>query len=259
MHEALHPHVRRRITVTQYIAEFGRLPTNHKGPDYRPPARCPFCVQHLSIVGDKSNKTDGHFAHRPKGGFCPSKKPAGKPYLELTPRASNPAAGRALRADFKRTWQLHYRHLESIVPALHYREFLALLDLSERWRIWEYAKLDLGHIPYVFIVLADFPPASGRLNPDGSFMRRLWLRFLYDSSLRHIEDLWIRPAAPRALYRVTYTAPARAAAPGLKDLLKSTPLKIDTSFIAPGAPSKPVDTWLEGIVNNWFATHWPGI
>jgi len=259
MHEALHPHSRGRLTVTEYVREFGRLPTNHKGPDTRPPARCPFCEQPLSVVGDKSANTDGHFSHKPRGGFCPSKKPAGKPYLELTPRAPDPAAGQALRAAFKATWQLHYCKLESLVPALHWKEFIKLLELADQWRIWEYAGLGLGHVPYVFIVLADFPPAGGQVDKSGNPKRRYWLRFIYDSTLRHIEDLWIRPGAPRPLYRVTYDAPATGRPPGLKDLRKSTPLTIDTTFLAAPAPPRVLEAWLQTGVETWFARHWQDV
>jgi hypothetical protein len=86
-----------------------------------------------------------------------------------------------------------------------------------------------------------------------------WLRFFYDSTLRHIEDLWIRPGAPRPLYRVTYDAPPSGRAPGLKDLRKSTRLRIDTTFLAAPSPPKALETWLEEKVESWFARHWPDV
>lgn len=258
MHEALHPLTRQRVSTVKYLADFGRLPLGHKGPDTRPPAYCPFCLQPLAIVGGKSPGTDAHFAHKRNSGFCASKEPAGKPYLELAPRKANPQAGLAQMGRFKATWQLHLAKLESLVPALDFREFLELLSTADRWRIWEYSNLSLGHVPYVLIALADFSPATSRRNPAGTAMRALWLRFLYDSSMRHVEDLWIRPSTPPALFRVSYKVPARGAIPTQTHLLKSTPILIDTTFLTPTSPPATA-AWLVAVVEGWFTKNWPSV
>lgn len=255
MHEALHPITGKKITVAQYVRDIGRLPVGHKGSDPRPPATCPFCHQTMSVVGDKSDNTVGHFSHKPKSGFCPSKEPAGKPYLELSPRMSNPIAGKVLKSNFRGNWVRHYRHLESLVPALHFKEFLALLELAEKWRVWEYAGLAEAQVPYVFLALADFTPASGQFSA-GSPKRKYWLRFMYDSPIRRMEDLWISPSKVPSLHRVSYKPPLGAGRPSTKDLLKSSLLNPDYAFLgSPTTPSAPLP-WLVTAVEDWFNKNW---
>lgn len=254
MFEAIHPSRSSLIDIPAYLREFGRIPLGHKGPDPRQPARCPYCKQSLGIVGGKTESTSGHFSHKRNSGFCPSKLPAGRPYLDLAPRIPNPLEALALKREFRMHWQLHYRKLEDLIPRLHLDEFLELLCLAERYRIWEYARLIEGHIPYVFLTLADFSPKSGRRDAKGNPERRLWLRFLYDSTVAHVEDLWIRPAAPPELYRVSYVPPARGV-PGPKHLLKNTPLAIDTTFLSATPP--PIPPYVIGKVDSWFAANWP--
>lgn len=256
MHEALHPRTGRKVTVHTYLNEFGRLETDHKGPDPRPAALCPFCREPMSPRADKRNSTSGHFAHRPNSGFCPSKEPTGRPYLDLTPRRPDRARSLSLRIQFKASWQRHYRRLESIVPRLHVAEFLSLMSLADRWRIWEYVDLHLGHTPYVLVTLADFSPRTGR-RTGGTPNRDYWFRFIYEASFRHIEDIWIRPPNSPKLYCLTYSPPRGAAAPTGRHLLRDDPIDLDATFLT--SPFFPVATYVESKVLDWFTANWPDV
>lgn len=259
MHEALHPDHDYKVDVSAYLRDFGRLPLGHKGPDPRKPPRCPFCSQGLSVVGDKNGaSTTGHFAHKPRGGFCPSKERAGQPYLDLWPRQPDPLSSLNLRTEFKATWQQQLKQLEEMVACLDHREFLDLLALADKHRIWEYANLQAGHVPYVLVALADFAPETGRQDKDGTPLRKLWLRFFYDSTLRHLEDLWIRPATPPALFRVSYMPKPRGGIPDSKSLLKSTPIEISSWFLTrPVVPATP--RWLIDKVEDWLSKTWADV
>lgn len=259
MHEALHPNHDYKVDVSAYLRDFGRLPLGHKGPESRRPPRCPFCGQDLSVIGDKNGQsTTGHFAHKPRSDFCPSKVPAGKPYLDLRPRRPDLLASLNLRTEFKATWQQQLKQLEDMVACLDHREFLGLLALADKWRIWEYANLHVGQVPFVLVALADFSPVTGRHDREGAPLRKLWLRFFYDSELRRLEDLWIRPTTPPALFRVSYLPKPRGGIPDSKNLLRSTPVEISAKFLTrPVAP--PTPPWLVDKVEDWLSKNWADI
>lgn len=256
MHEALHPTIVRNITVAEYHRVFGRKPLGDTSPDNRPRARCPFCGQEMSIVGDKSNNTVGHFAHKRGSGFCPSKEKAGRPYLRLTPRRPDPERGMAIRREFRATWRQQLNHLESLVPALHIDEFLELLELADRWRIWEYSGMTAGDVPYVFLVLADFSTLTAQQEPDGSSKRMFYFRFFYDAALRDIEDLWIWPGERPVLHRVSYTPTVRGGPPPEKNIKRSTPVEVRNGFLLDLKPIPEKPRWLVQNVEAWFNRNW---
>lgn len=161
-----------------------------------------------------------------------------------------------MRAEFMATWVRQLRKLNSLVPALHIKEILSLLDLANRWKIWEYAHIELGDIPYVLIVLADFSPSNARLETDRRSKRNFYLRFFDDSSLRDIEDMWIRPGTKPALHRVSYVPTARGGPPPAKNIKRSFELEIDATFSTDLAPIHPFPFWVTRAMQEWFQANW---
>lgn len=256
MHEALHSTSFQHITVADYHRAFGRPPVGDTSPDTRPRAICPFCRQKMTIVGDKSSNTIGHFAHQRGSGFCPAKEKAGAPYLRLTPKRADPEKGMAIRREFKTTWQHQLSHLESLVPALHVYEFLSLLELADKWRIWEYSGMTAGDVPYVLLVLADFSTFTAQKNQDGTSKRRFYLRFFYDAALKDIEDLWIWPGEKPTLHRVSYAPMVRGGLPTEKNINKSTSVDAHNDFLIELTPIPAKPAWLVRVVETWFTQNW---
>jgi len=253
MHEALHPTQNKKITAQEYFVEFGQPEADSSAVDDRPRARCPFCPQLMSTVAARQG---GHFAHLPKSDWCPSKEKTAEPYLNLRPAAPDEAAAKLLKAHFRESWRLHYARLAEIAPGLAHTEFIELLVRANRLNIWAYKELRPEHLPYVLTLLADFSPASGRrkTSEDGVRVpaRRLWLRFMYSSNVRHADDLWIFPRGETKFFRVSYHAPARARPSG-KDILKSTEIERSSGFLT--SPVSPIPTFVEEAVERWLAAH----
>ena len=254
MFEALHPIDSQRIDVAAYLEQFCHLPGRG-----RPLPRCPFCGKGLAVIGHGVQAAGGRFEHLSESEFCPSRTAAGRSYLSLTPVTPDPQGALAMRRAFKAKWELHYSQLEFLVPMLHHEEFLELLGLADRLRVWEHTGLTDGLIPYVLVALTDFAPQSGRRYLNGMPRRRYWIRFLYDSTMRRIEALWESAGHRPELHRVAYELPEEIGLPGPRHLLKSTLVPVDTGFIYLPAPPRAALPTVVPVVSAWFERHWPGV
>ncbi|MBI4990283.1 MAG: hypothetical protein HZC23_15820 [Rhodocyclales bacterium] len=241
MRIAKHPTTSAQMTVPDYIKSYGHRPI--AGTDLRPHPRCPFCGQGLTIVAGKTDYTTGHFAHFPNSGFCPSKEPAGRPYLRLSPVDPDPAHGDYLRKMFWKYWERIYGRLCDLVPYLSLNEFIALIREANRLRVWEYRHLELWEIPYVFVLLADFPAKTG-IKKNGKPCRIYWFRFWYAPSVKSIDDLWIRPEIEPTLFRASFEQPRRdGTIPGYDKLVKFYPIHQDRDYLA-NQPEDPIKGWV---------------
>lgn len=256
MREADHPSTGKPVNVEAYLEEFGRLRVGHQGPDTRPKAACPYCSKPLHIVGDKSEERAAHFAHSPNSGLCPSKAPAGQPYLDLQPKIGDAAAGHQMRTRFVATWRQQFTRVSEMVPHLSMGEFIELLERADKCKLWEHAALTEGKIPYGLVTLADFSPATG-IKSGGTPKRQLHFRFIYAAGVTRLEDLWIRPQGLATLFRLSYTAPAGGGAPQPTALLKRAEQSTHDKFLsgAARALSPTQVTWCE----KWFAKNWPDV
>lgn len=95
-------------------------------------------------------------------------------------------------------------------------------------------------------------------SPGAYPKRRLWIRFLYESSLTHIEDLWINPSMRPELSRVTYSPPVRGGAPSASNLLKRTVVPVNPNFLT-SPLTVPVPAFITRPVEAWFDDHWPDL
>ena len=240
MRIALHPTINDPITIDEYWVQFGHRPL--LGDDTRKRARCPFCSQILNDVAGRSGHTVGHFAHLRGSGPCPSKAPAGRPYYPLTPVDSDLNRSRLLQGDFFANWERYYRKLENLVPCLSKKGFLALVAEANRLRIWEYRHLEPWEIPYVFVLMVDFPTTNSRLK-DGKPQRVFWFRFWYDASVQSIDDLWIRRDDEPTLFRASFIQPKRrGVTPKYEALVKFYLLDRERDYLT--KPTDPLPNWL---------------
>lgn len=252
MHVALDPVTLKLISVGEYVRKFGQ-PTLGKEKQNIPRAVCPFCGSPL-YVRAKTPVRAMHFAHG-RNPDCPTIEPARLPYLVLKPTDPDPDAGLRLRRTFRKNWQRHFAKLASEVPGLNYREeFIPLLERSLTQRIWEYRDLAEDMLPYVLLLLADFPPWTGFSNPDGTWHRRYWLRFYLGRDAADIPDLWIGPEDSSKLYRASFEPPSRRTSrPKYENLVRITKIPLSNEFLQ--TPIEPPRPFIVERVEEWLARH----
>lgn len=251
MRIANHPYTGNRVTVSKYIAQFGhRRPS---GADDRPPATCPICGQALSIVAASAPDSLGHFAHRKGSGFCPTKAPAGAPYTGLPPHAPDLVRARHLMEAFREKWRKHFSMLNWLVKGLSIEEFTDLIQLANRERIWEYAKLEEFQLPYVFATLMDFPPSRSYRDAEGKTKREKWFRCWFDATVKRYDDLWIHRETPLLFWRAWYEPPSRRGSkPRIEDMVNSYSMELDPSFL--DRPTT-VASYVDKRVSAWILAH----
>lgn len=84
MKKAMHPYNKNKITIAQYVVDFG-----NDTPSMEARPICPICRQRMKLVAPRTANTTGHFAHLPKSGFCPTKESAGVRYDNFPPKKPN--------------------------------------------------------------------------------------------------------------------------------------------------------------------------
>jgi len=143
-------------------------------------------------------KADGHFYHDDNL-FCPTKDPASRPYLKLTPTSPDLAAIQANRDFAKTNLELIYARVKSIAPYLDFKEFVEILKEAKRLNIYGYANLIATHLPYVYVTLINFLP-------NASYQRRRQLKFcfFYEEKIQSFEELWIDTGFCSDLFRISY-------------------------------------------------------
>lgn len=237
------------ITAIRYFDVFGRATTD-RIDNFRPPTvYCDVCNEEVFPV-DAKNKTP-HFRHR-EGSNCPTKKPAGLPYLTLRPTEPDEQHARQLKLSFAAHWKWHYAEVSRHVPFLSIREFIRLVEIATEENIWAYAGLPETRIPYVLLLTADFSPLTGRKD-KGIPLRKLWFRFCYGIEVAEVKQLWITPVEALRPRRLSYIAPTRRnARPKEEDRLGNSPIAIDVNFLEKPEPTVP--DWVEREMLAWFSS-----
>lgn len=251
MRIARHPSERRILSVNDYELEFGRPAIGSPASEPQR-ARCLFCAQHLWVRAATPQRV-AHFAHGPNSGFCASKEPIGRPFLELQPtEPDRPAAQHARRA-FRRRWKWHWEKLRELIPYMSCQEFLELLRAATDRNVWAHKDLPVELVPYVLVLSRDYPPHTG-IKRDGAPLRELWFRFLLDHQVDGLERLWIDPPPAPKLYRCSFIAPAtRRGRPVLRDLAAVKELPMSGEFL--DRPEPTIREWVEAKVQEWFSRH----
>lgn len=228
MKTALHPYTNKSITVLNYINEFGTKLDAYGNEQIRPPARCPACSGEMHTRGETNPTVDGVFSHQPNTThFCPLKASAGEPYIVLPPVDEDHNRTTALRTSFMRNWKYHYSLMKSYLKVLNVFDFINLIKFADKNRIWSYRNLEENQIPYVFLVLKEFPPVKYQ----GKYIRRDWVRFWFDSRVRSLDDLWIETNGDWLLIKAIYAKPRSGGTPTHKQLKDTEILQADLDFL----------------------------
>ncbi|PYE93037.1 hypothetical protein C8J35_11635 [Rhizobium sp. PP-F2F-G38] len=252
MRTAKHPFDDRDIDAVAFGKTFGNRTADENDNFVQPRALCRTCHSRLSYVAAKTRRT-AHFRH-PKGVFCPTKFPAGQPYVNLTPSTPDDAAGAALRREFRRRWKWHYDAIQAhLVPFLSAKEFLALLGIANEHRSWDYVGLTQEMIPYCLVLMADFPPWTGYVR-KGQEGRKLWFRFWFEHRMTGLDDLWIADGDP-VLHRASFQPPAtRRGRPAYEDLIADkVPGPLPADYLDAAEPVVP--DFVINQVDRWFVNH----
>ena len=195
MFDALHPTKPDMMSYGDYL-KFA-LDLNYAKPNDAPSARCPVCRRAMKVRAGQT-KADGHFYHDDSL-LCPTKDPASRPYLKLTPTCPDAAVVQENR-DFATTnLELIYARVKSIAPYLDFKEFIEILKEAKRLNVYGYANLITTHLPYVYVTLINFLP-----NASYQRSRKLKFCFFYEEKIQSFEELWIDKGFSSDLFRISY-------------------------------------------------------
>ena len=230
MRYALHPSGNHAITPEQYEQEFGHPVVGSRSPNSRPAPRCPFCPIRLHLRGETSPLRVAHFSH-PPGASCPSSAETGTPYHALTPSHPDLARARSLYDAFMRSWQVHFRAVEKLVPCLRGAEFIELASAATGRKSWSYVDQAIWAVPYLLVLQRDFPPQQPVVGQALSSARKLYFRFWFHHERQNLSAIWIEGAGPVKLARAAYNLPSGRKRPDEMDLAANNPKYFD---VGPG-------------------------
>ncbi|MBB3999094.1 hypothetical protein GGR04_002953 [Aureimonas pseudogalii] len=240
MRLAYFPGTRRKVTVAEYVSETGAK-TARTGDDYiAPDAQCPACLGNMYAVRGAPQRIQ-FFRHR-VGLNCPASRPAGEPYLRMTPVEPDVVGGIELRRAFIENWRLHYSAIRTLAPCLSPEEFLTIVGSADELRVWEHRALTESWLPQTLVLLIDFPPWTG-LRRNGVPERDLWLRFWYQGQHETFSALWIDMQHGATLCRASFEPPRRETdRPRYENLRKQSELQPDRNFL--NAPAKYIPAFI---------------
>jgi hypothetical protein len=147
-------------------------------------AYCLVCDNILKVAAASSPNTRTHFRHE-HNPDCPTVVSYKERYHNLSFKNYIPEQKERLLIEIKENLSCIYNECKKLCGnALFYSEFEGLLELASRKRVWEYAHLELKHIPYCLLTLKlNF---SSRENPS-----RAMSVFFCFSNQYVAETLWI--------------------------------------------------------------------
>ncbi|QFU04843.1 hypothetical protein FIU82_07430 [Pseudoalteromonas sp. THAF3] len=196
MLQVLHPEEFRLIDHAEYTmlaADKGYQKANDWGG-----GRCPVCKRPMYSRGGHK-KDDGHFYHNDKE-FCPTKEPAARPYISKPPTKIDVEAEERNRNFVRENIEQIYGVLnQDLVPFLDFKEFISILKRAKELRVYGYANLEPGLLPYVYATLINFLPSKSR-----DKKRKLKFCFFFDAAIQEFDDLWIDRGEHSVFLRVSY-------------------------------------------------------
>lgn len=211
MRVAWHPESNEFVKASDIEREYGERTAELADDFEQPPAACRVCGRDLFLI--KGNpKRIAHFRHPPLV-HCPTKEPAGKPYLSLRPKNPDPHAGARLRQIVIERWKELYHDLQELIPYFSPIEFRTLMRRATERRTWDYRGLEFADLAKTLVMLSDYAPWTGQPG------RELWFRFWYESTIADIDQLWIRREASPILFRASFVAPPRGGRPEYEDVV----------------------------------------
>ena len=232
MKKAFHPIRDERITVQQYLSEFGSKLGPHGKHRERLPSRCPACLARMKIVGEDRPPHDQVFSHigNENPAPCPLRNSADHKYEFFQDAPQDSETGKTLRRNFFKNWEKHYAKMRKLLNGfMDLRDFIALIREADRTRLWNRSRLSEWEIPYIFLVWKEWSPVSDK---TGKVLRKEWIRFWFDSRVRTIDDIWIRTKGSTfRIIKAWYTPPKRRRVPSLDHLVDTDDIVIDPNFL----------------------------
>lgn len=224
MDDALDVYTRRRVDVVWAQTEYGPE-LKHQDPRF-PRFLCPLCLAGLHVVRPAPENGTPHFAHH-DGAVCDAVEAGRLRYAVLRDDGEQDDIER-LKADFADRWPWIYKRLSELVGNLSYKEFIEILNLSLRDRVWEYRHLDIGQLPYVFALMIDFTKKGGF--PRRARFRRFWL---LPGLPGHY---WMWPEQASQLCRGEFITPRNGDRPGAEDLIDFEIINPNRDYLAARRP-----------------------
>jgi hypothetical protein len=178
----------------------------------------------------------------------------GTRYKEFSPAAPNVESAGEMKDYFRSNWKIHFSQLNYFVKGLSKKEFFQCLIIADETRIWEYARLEPFHLPYIFATLMDFPPVNSRKTKTGEFARKYYFRCFFDSSVQKYEDLWIERPKKLEFWRAWYIVPVDRKKPRVEDLLDAYSVEVIPDFLDRPAI---VPSYYEDEIQDWINYHYP--
>lgn len=229
------------IDIDDVIPTVGR--TTIDGVQVPRAFECVFCGGRMH-PHTKVGKRVANFAHAP-GSNCPTTPLAARAFRHLRHQDADPAAAQALRVAFHHTWRWHFDRIRQEIPGFSVNEFQTILQRSLADRIWLYRDLELWELPFIFLQLADFSPATAYGH------RPLWIRFWVRSERNY--DLWIWPRQRGRLVKGHFQPRPRGAPPKYSDLLTLEIVTTNSDFMQKDMPD--VHPYIVDRMVNWLRDH----
>ena len=225
------------VTVFEFTERHGPRMDTMGNRNTRPTLYCLVCKTPLNPMGESSPRRAAAWRHyaNPRTS-CPLKTGVAKTYYLPVPRFPS-GQGHRLREAFFRNWHQHWSRVCEIYPDTNIDKLVAFIKEADQTSFWEHQGLHEWLIPYIFLVTCDF---SALVNKDTPTPPES-VRFILDSRVRTIEDLWVPAARPFALTRLTYGAVIRGANTGA--LVRQEPVKlVDDAFLRSRAALPKIST-----------------
>lgn len=221
-----HPLDDRRITVEEYLQDFGHLEVA-----LRPLPHCPVCREevHVKTMHDRAHTP--YFSHAAgENAQCPlvnSDLPDTR-FIAIHP--PNPGLERRYRGEFTGHWQHHLSEIRQHVPHFSMQRFTQVIAHADVLHLWSCPTLAQADIPYILLVLSAFiAETPGAAHPT-------WLRFVFDASVRDMTELRKQASTPPRLFRLHYRASFSSMFPNARHLLDWNEVSMTGEFLHGSTP-----------------------
>jgi hypothetical protein len=242
------------ITPIHYQERHGKPVSASGAVNNRPAAKCPACDGDLHLKGELDPAVETIFSHNPTKAFCPIKESARHNYEILEKKDEDPERSAALKAAFFSSWKRHWNQFRRYVGHADIKDFIALVKYADRKGIWRYRSLREHEILAIILVIKDFQPVEAS---DGRVLRKHWVRFWFESSVKTLDDFWNLPEARRRLIKASYDLPKRAHTLNSKYLVAFDVVSIVSEFLeVPESQVPPVHVYVEGCMLQAFPGNW---
>lgn len=242
MRYGAHPISGRPITPEDYEKEFGKPVDENRKTRDRPSALCPACKQSLHLKGELDPEVTTIFSHNPNSGACPIKESGKHKYSVLPDVDEDTDRSRKLKASFLENWKFHWNRFRKYAGHADIEDFIALIEYADKRNVWRYRNLEECEVVIVLLVIKDFKPV---INSKGHALRKYWVRFWFESTVKGFDDFWNLPDASKRVLKASYKVPdGEKLSPDY--LVEYEVVAVDRTYLTNPAPdTDTVHTYLE--------------